>query len=1718
MSATDKLFESLRSTKKNGEEKYQDVLSCLEQGADVNATDAQKKNNTPLHIAVQNGDFKIIELLLNKGADVNIKNDLKLNPLELARLLPEVDENILTLLTTDNNETNFVSKGPERKENDGNDDEQLLMHDKREGTASGLSGQFYETKLLSLILFRCLTDETIENFYLGTNVKDVGDLDDVCLKYKLKNESKPRMLFIQAKHKDHRGAANNITVDDLKYSDDFKLTKYYESYKKIREKFNNEKDIMFKGKYEDVDCDFIIFTPSENTIDKKYKTNSIIMDQHRFEKLFCSRDNLKGILEMPKFNDIHETFQISDERLLLQQIINQDLEHLSEIFKAYILKNNDLNYQNIMTKDLVKRYHVVLAQKVIDVGDLIENKPNEQLSDNLEDSGESTLIGSANLKDVIEKQCRKTLEGCGEGTSKGSDNKTKTFNEKVEGYKKVSRKKAQKIPKGQKILNENPAEKHRKGTFRTDFFHTEDKLLSDLRDKIFKDLKVDDFKPESFSFKLPKCFGNLDLTVNGEMKKKTRRIDYLARTIIKLANISKETKVIRIDKNIFNQNDGIKKNEDQINMGFIDIDGGIAGLVGNLLVIDNETGMFQLNQNEDSLRENSRLLLEKIKTQFKNQFGDESIVNQYRFDIDINNFPKLCFDCDEHEKYRVKDYLSKLWFLTNQCQQKEIQDIVKMEIKFQYRQESKNRLLPIQSDAIFLKFHEKIQEWWMTKSKAKYLTTTCDFYENSKKEIIDSPILTVLNLVTINNIRKNLNIKFKGSTIQKLGLQSFLSDFNSNILNIVTTESFITMVKLTQYFENKENTCFLDFEYILENGYFEMMKKELQTTLLEKIIINQKKQDHTQQLCKLIADMIGNDSKKKKIIVVTEKNIAETMKSRFNVACDSQDDDKCDLTDISDSSTASQNWTLIFQGQEVQFGRVIEEDSKRLVNSHILTKLINNDTVEIGKPLANKRYDEIKQYCIPRNLTRGDNYSMKTFKDINENVVLIVAEPGMGKSVLMNQLAFQTKEYEHNCSEHSSWIVFINLRDYSSIFKSWKDKRENITKNEAIRFICKTAINRLDIIDGENTIDKRQKNKIKAFKLVEKEEIHLKSFNNDGQISFELELFINYYNKGNVIFIFDGFDEICPQYEKQVSSLIRELTRSYHLSDCELLNPTSIIQNAMSIFNQKPAMTCKCPLMGTKQQRTWVTTRSYSNIKSELETVLGRTAFTLKPLSKVEQSEYLLGYFEINFNLRDLTEEDIGELNEFLDYMVTTLSDESRHIAMVSVPLYAVYVSSIKYFYVKIVEDTIADISFDIGCFRSKCAHAYSILTGYGPVFDRQQNIRELTAMSENPLHLYMAAEYFCSQIKEHKSQDNNCTKKIQNQNKWDVNTKSFDLFEKFLETKFMKIRFEEKNDLDTSRSDIETTLNREKLDFIEKHKKMALCAIFDRKDLKLLLPESLFDNIDDLMIKINTGEEKTGVIVNVIDKVPRFVHLVFAEYFAIEYIGDLLKDASKSIIEHPTLEELWRFIINIVLYKSTGGVRTFFDHKLRNDSELMNLINSEQSKRIVFETLIKQGRENQVTPEGFNSLFTMLRTSLNIAVEESLFDIQNYIFECIKFSLNEENVDEFTEITSNSLLVLSALGTNNDDLILRMKDCLSDLPNGLDKFIDMVLPSFVRKVIPIRISPDTLMPLWNMLSGMIPQLANVDFESAELTPPMRFAVMDYVRLLWDLITNVYRF
>ena len=73
------------------------VAAHLDYGTSVNEENLNNKNNTPLHAAIAENKLEIIKLLIQRGANVNLKNDDENTPLDFVMIIRGIESTALEL-------------------------------------------------------------------------------------------------------------------------------------------------------------------------------------------------------------------------------------------------------------------------------------------------------------------------------------------------------------------------------------------------------------------------------------------------------------------------------------------------------------------------------------------------------------------------------------------------------------------------------------------------------------------------------------------------------------------------------------------------------------------------------------------------------------------------------------------------------------------------------------------------------------------------------------------------------------------------------------------------------------------------------------------------------------------------------------------------------------------------------------------------------------------------------------------------------------------------------------------------------------------------------------------------------------------------------------------------------------------------------------------------------------------------------------------------------------------------------------------------------------------------------------------------------------------------------------------------------------------------------------------------------------------------------------
>ncbi|XP_039434782.2 uncharacterized protein LOC120416934 [Culex pipiens pallens] len=126
-----------------------------------------------------------------------------------------------------------------------------------------------------------------------------------------------------------------------------------------------------------------------------------------------------------------------------------------------------------------------------------------------------------------------------------------------------------------------------------------------------------------------------------------------------------------------------------------------------------------------------------------------------------------------------------------------------------------------------------------------------------------------------------------------------------------------------------------------------------------------------------------------------------------------------------------------------------------------------------------------------------------------------------------------------------------------------------------------------------------------------------------------------------------------------------------------------------------------------------------------------------------------------------------------------------------------------------------------------------------------------------------------------------------------DYTLNGYSLFKDFIDIKYDDIYLKDKNKIDPTLP-ICLLDGGLKESFYNRHKRLALCALFDRDIIDLLSPETFYKLPNDLRT-VQHGKERCGFVCRFEDDKPQFTHLSFAEFFVADVIWERFRLISSS-------------------------------------------------------------------------------------------------------------------------------------------------------------------------------------------------------------------------------
>ncbi|GFG37962.1 hypothetical protein Cfor_11166, partial [Coptotermes formosanus] len=172
--------------------------------------------------------------------------------------------------------------------------------------------------------------------------------------------------------------------------------------------------------------------------------------------------------------------------------------------------------------------------------------------------------------------------------------------------------------------------------------------------------------------------------------------------------------------------------------------------------------------------------------------------------------------------------------------------------------------------------------------------------------------------------------------------------------------------------------------------------------------------------------------------------------------------------------------------------------------------------------------------------------------------------------------------------------------------------------------------------------------------------------------------------------------------------------------------------------------------------------------------------------------------------------------------------------------------------------------------------------------------------------------------------------------------------FYDILVERILHIKENEKKRVDVTNASIQDDTERMET-CLENLKKCSLLAILPPK-LNPLHDTTIESTLQAYITRFQAGKDKVGIVMNVVEGKPQFVHRTFAEYFAARWFSENF-ESNRSVLER------------VLFDPSYGTVRNVFDRILAKECPLHSAVLDRDTQAV--ETLLQEGSDVNAQDKG---------------------------------------------------------------------------------------------------------------------------------------------------------
>lgn len=367
----------------------------------------------------------------------------------------------------------------------------------------------------------------------------------------------------------------------------------------------------------------------------------------------------------------------------------------------------------------------------------------------------------------------------------------------------------------------------------------------------------------------------------------------------------------------------------------------------------------------------------------------------------------------------------------------------------------------------------------------------------------------------------NINIDENVKTLQ----------ITSNCSTVVVKGFFEQMKRLPNF---DCSFAFIELKTLKIDKMFEVVEKASKLCTQPWIIIDCIWQEH--EMVNEIANKLSDREMNERIVFVTDEGI-ELIKVFPDIRSYYKSYSWNDFT--VDYKEMLLHRQIVFQGKEMEIRKILDRQTfdSGYLEDLPLNQLITEQLITIGSAIRFKKIDSYieRKFLDPRNKgetfltdlyhTKSSNWNQwysndyaseenddfflrdlifknqSTFDDVmahaeTQKGVLLCDIPGMGKSTAFKMFAQKLNE-----TFPRNWVIFMDLKKHYKVYrKDGNDQNDIQSSQEVAKFFCSEIL------------------KIG---------------------SFEAQIFVHLFNESRVIFVMDGFDEICPSFKNFILKIMK---------------------------------------------------------------------------------------------------------------------------------------------------------------------------------------------------------------------------------------------------------------------------------------------------------------------------------------------------------------------------------------------------------------------------------------------------------------------------------------------------------------------------------------------------------------------------------------------------